>query len=255
MGVQLSQNSEVRKSRDVAPMLRIALLLGVLVHVAGFFFFRVVSNPLPSRSDNSAYIALLPADQGDGEIELVEQASLFDSAPLFIPGKWSSASQVFPSGMTPDFRVFPDYEPSIELLEELKPMRLSLANTANVQEPIDLLNLRFWDLFDSFGEAETPVAELGNGKSVAAIRILAGDGDVSPNVDLRYEIELETESFGIRPAVYYLAMSAPGLPLDAPVLRQSSGSDDLDAVVLEWLLRPATLARLPAGYLEIRFFP
>lgn len=255
MSAPLPKDTEPRKTRDVAPMLRIALLLGVLVHVAGFFFFRVLSNPLPTRSENSAYIALLSADESGGDLEMAEQASLFDSAPLFVPGKWSSASQVFPIGMAEDLQVFPEYEPSLELLDEIKPIRLSSLNVMDVQEPSDLLNLRFWNFYESFGESGEPAVELGNGKSVAVVNILSGNVDASPDVGLRIEFELDTDSFGLRPVVYYLSMSAPGLPIGTPVLRQSSGSDSLDAGALAWLLKPATLAALPAGYLEIRVFP
>lgn len=255
MSAQLLRNSESRAARNVAPMLRIALLLGVLVHVAGFFFFRVISNPLPSRSDYPAFIALLSADQSGGDAELTEQASLFDSAPLFIPGEWSSAAQVFPVRMAQDSQVFPDYQPNLELLNELKPVKLSALTIADVREPADLLDLRFWDLFEAFGESSTPVVELGRGGAVAVVRIMAGGDGASADADLRYEVELESDSFGLRPVVFYLSMSAPGLPMGNPVLRQSSGSESLDADAMAWLLRPATLASLPAGYLEIRIFP
>lgn len=255
MNSQPERTGAARDSRHVSPLLKMALLLGVLVHLSGFFIFRVISNPLPSREESGAFISLVPTDVGGDEAELTEQASLFDSAPLFIPGEWSSASEVFASRILRDWQVFPDFEPKIELMDEVRPDRLSLSQVTGVKQPSDMLNFRFWDLFSYFGQREAQFEEPESWRSVALVSIMSGSDEFSSDFDIRLEADLQSEEFAARPSEFFLNMSAPGLPMGAPTLTQSSGSDALDAAALEWLIRPETLARLPAGFLELRIFP
>lgn len=255
MSSQLKPTNGDRNSRHISPLLKIALLLGVLLHLSGFFIFRVIFNPLPSSEEGAAFIALVPTDVEDDEDELIEQASLFDSAPLFIPGEWSSASNVFSSRVLQDWQVLPDFEPSIELKEEVQPDRLSLPVIAAVEEPSDLLDFRFWDLFSAFGQGEIQMEAPGAWNSLAVATVISGNGEYSPGSSIHLEADLASGEFAMRPLVYFLNMSAPGLPLGDPLLRQSSGSASLDAEVAEWLTRPDTLAKLPAGFLELRVFP
>lgn len=255
MSHQSERTDGERNSRHISPLLKTALLLGVLVHLTGFFIFSVISNPLPSRDESRAFISLVPTEAGGDEAELIEQASLFDSAPLFIPGEWSSASGVFSSKILRDWQVFPEYEPSIELINEVKPNRLLLPKLAAVTQPSDLLDLHFWDLLSYFGQGELEVEKPGSWNSVAEATVISGSDEYSSDLNIRIEVDLPSGEFGESPIVFLLNMSAPGLPAGAAVLRQSSGSDDLDAAALEWLSRPETLAKLPAGFLQIRVFP
>lgn len=255
MSVQSERTGKGRDSPHISPLLKVALLLGILVHLSGFFMFRVISNSLPSREETTAFISLVPTDVTGYETELIEQASLFDSAPLFIPGAWSSASGVFSSKILRDWQVFPDFEPSIELMDEVKPGRLSLHHAAGLKEPSDLLGLRFWDLFSQFGQGEVHLDKPKDRSSVAVATIISGNDEYPSGSDVRLDAKLQSEAFASRLLVFSLNMSAPGLPIGAPVLRESSGSPSLDAEVLEWLTRPETLARLPAGFLELRVFP
>lgn len=255
MSIQFKRTDDVQKSCDVSPLLKTALLFGILVHLLGFFMFSIISNPLPTGEESVAFIALLPPEVEGDEAELAEQASLFDSAPLFIPGEWSSASGVFSSKILRDWQVFPDYEPSIELMNEVRPARLSLPEVPTVEQPSDLLELRFWDLFSSFGQGELTIETPESWNSVAVVTIVSGNEEYSPEFDLRLEADFSSEIFAERPIIFFLNMSAPGLIVGAPVLRQSSGAGDLDAAALEWLRRPETLAKLPAGFLKLRIFP
>jgi len=255
MSKQFERTGDERHSRHISPLLKTALLLGVLVHLSGFFMFSVISNPLPSREESRAFISLVPTEGQGDEAELIEQASLFDSAPLFIPGEWSSASGVFSSKILRDWQVFPDYEPSIELMDEVKPNRLLLPEAAAVRQPSDLLDLRFWDLLRYFGQSELEVETPESWSSVAVATAISGGDGHSPDLNIRIEADLPSTEFAESPIVFFLNMSAPGLPTGAPVLGRSSGSEDLDAAALEWLSRPETLAKLPAGFLQIRVFP
>ncbi|PXA05695.1 hypothetical protein DDZ13_02145 [Coraliomargarita sinensis] len=255
MSHQFEQTGEVRNSRHISPLLKTALLLGVLVHLAGFFMFRVISSPLPSREESTAFISLVPTEVEGDEAELVEQASLFDSAPLFVPGEWSSASGVFSSKILRNWQVFPDYEPDIELMAEVKPDRLSLQQATEVREPMDLLALRFWDMFSYFGQGGIEAEAPERWASVAVATIISGNSAYPQDFNLRIKADLPSGEFAERPVVFYVNMTAPGLLTGAPVLRQSSGSADLDAEAVAWLKQAKILAQLPAGFVELRIFP
>lgn len=251
---QLKEAGGRRDSRHISPLLKSALLLGVLVHLAGFFIFRIVSSPLPSSQPESAYISLVPTQTEGAEDELIEQASLFDSAPLFVPGEWSSASRILPAKIFQEWQAFPDFEPSLELMEDVRPERLAIPQVADVKQPSDLLDFRFWDLFSYFGDREVPVEMQEAWDSLAEVRVLVANKEDPSDFTIRLPADLAPEEFGSRPVVFLFNMHAPGLPVADPLLKQSSGSSDLDTRALAWLLRPETLARLPAGFLEIRIF-
>lgn len=244
-------------ARHLSPLLRAALVLGLLVHGLGFLIFRIASDPLPAREESPAFITLVSTQRQEDAAELVEQASLFDSAPLFIPGEWSSAAQVFSARTERDWRSFPDFEPELELKDEIRPSRFSLAQASDLEQPSDLLHWRFWDLFSAFGEKESRVQAFEQAESIASITILSGNSVYPPEYNIRMAVDLpEAEAlFAAQPLVIILNMSAPGLPMGTPLLKQSSGSEAIDARVLEWLGWPATLAQLPAGFLELRVYP
>ncbi|HKK18653.1 MAG TPA: hypothetical protein VJ952_08215, partial [Opitutales bacterium] len=134
----------------------------------------MTSDPLPSREESSAFISLVPAAEDGDETGLIEQANLFDSAPLFIPGEWSAASKIFSSRILQEWQVFPGFEPSIELMAEVRPDRLALPRVARVQQPADLLDLRFWDLFSHFGQEDLPVDKPESWRSLALVTVLSG---------------------------------------------------------------------------------
>lgn len=255
MGKQAAESRESRNERHLSPLLRWALFFGVFVHLLGFFMVRISSDPLSSRQEDPAFITLATAASEGSTDELTAQASLFDSAPLFIPGEWSAASEVFSSRIVQDWRNFPDFEPSIELMDEVRPASLSLTRIQDMKQPSDFLNLRFWDLFSSFGEGEVQVEVFGNRNPVAVVTIMSGSEVYPADYEIRLEVDWQSGEFAERPVVFVINMSAPGFPMGAPLLKQSSGSDVVDAEVWEWLTRPATLAQLPAGFLELRVFP
>lgn len=255
MSERITESREARNARQLSPLLQVALLLGVLAHLLGFLVFRVASDPLPAPDDDSPFITLGSSETTEGPAGLPEQASLFDSAPLFIPGEWSAASEVFSSRAVQDWRNLPDFEPSIELKDEVRPDGMSLSRAYEVEQPSDLLALGFWDLFSHFGEEGSDFEAFEDRGAAAVVTIMGGSEAYPPDHTVHLDVELESGTGSARPVVLVLNMLAPGLPMGGPLLQQSSGSDALDAEVLEWLDRPATLAKLPAGFLELRVFP
>ena len=71
-----------QRSRRLPSVFWGVLLVGLGVHLLGFFMFRVSSNALPKRIEAPAFVAFASFGDGEGAEELVEQSMLFDSAPL-----------------------------------------------------------------------------------------------------------------------------------------------------------------------------
>ena len=115
-----TRETSSHSQRMVSPVLRIALLLGIAVHLAGFLIFRVVSNPLPDREPAAAFVQFLSTGLMAGDADLEEKAILFDSAPLFIPTRWNASSRIF-TGIGVVDRQLPDFEPAIDLTADLQP--------------------------------------------------------------------------------------------------------------------------------------
>lgn len=245
--------------KKLSPALRVGLLAGVLVHVFGFFFFRVISNPLPSPEQNQPFIKYVSGLREITEDGMLEQASLFDSAPLFIPGEWSSSSGILKPRIDSEWEVFPDIPLQVDrqsLLVETRPERLTLPQVAEVTKPMDLLGLQFWDVFESFGQSFNEPLETGEEwRSLAVVRVLSENSGNPPDSSLRLEIDSALAQSAVRPMRFFVTLSAAGLLLGQPVIDQFSGSDIVDQEILQWFLRPETLARLPQGYLEVQVFP
>jgi len=243
--------SSGHSQRMVSPVLRVALLLGVLVHLAGFLIFKVVSTPLPSSEPNGAFVQFLSNGTMAGDADLEEQAILFDSAPLFIPTKWNTSSQIFAAVDGPEWQ-FPDFEPAIDLLADLEPSSRVLDEAYSVSEPVDLLALRYWKFFEDFTSAsyvENPLPATGSFAEIYFVDQSGGRWDSVPIV-LEYAGATARE-----PVDYYLRIDGNTQGIGRPRLSTSSGNESFDQAALEWLERPAVQFQLPAGYLLIRIFP
>ncbi len=239
-----------RTQKALSPVLRVSLLLGIGIHLAGFLVFRVVSVPLPARKESSAFVQYVPVQTMEEVSELKEQAMLFDSAPLFIPTRWNAAQEVYEVGPEGASGSFPDFEPEIDVLGTLESGRFSLATDTTVEAPIDLLASPYWDFFEDFGVRHEAVVPFRDPQPVAKV---AWSGGAS--MELRPELPGDGFPELLGPVTYYLRISAAGRAFGGPVLEQSSGNEAFDGAVLDWLKKTSVLAQLPAGYLEITVYP
>jgi hypothetical protein len=250
---QQSKRASQRSQRVVSPVLRLALLLGLALHLAGFLFFRVISSPLPDRAETRPFVVYVSADSLASDTELEEQAALFDSAPLFIPTRWN-ASQAAPVDSRDAARgQFPKFEPEIHLLRELQPSGLLVAHDSNVDTPIDLLASRFWRFFSGFAQSSDSLVALPDSHPVAEISVL-GD-PMAGGMSLAAELDYTTAAPVSHPVLYYIRVSGSGAVLGAPTLGRSSGNETFDRAAAEWLREAEVLAQLPRGYLSITVFP
>lgn len=234
----------------LSPFLRISLLLGVCVHLAGFLVFRVISNPLPTREESRPFVRYVSSDTLLSGVELEEQAALFDSAPLFIPGQWNAAHNLHPPSRDRVLLRFPAYEPKIDFSSALVPSSLPVGQTYAVKEPVDLLKLRYWDLFRGFGQLAANLPQLEEVGVFAEVRSLAGEVLRTVPVDVEL-VSLQA----IQPAVYFLRVESAGRAVGRATLSASSGDVAFDAAVYTWLAESGFAAGLPDGMFEIRVYP
>ena len=119
-----------------------------------------------------------------------------------------------------------------------------------VTEPVDLLALRYWDLFGGIGQT-APVVEQLEGTGVF-VEVRTVEGRVVQTVP----VELAVLSMqAIQPTTYFLGVEAGGRVLGRPTLSVSSGDTAFDAAAYTWLVESGFTAGLPAGFLEIRVYP
>lgn len=234
----------------LSPILRISLILGVCLHLLGFLFFRVVSEPLPDRPDREAFVQFVsPARLGLSEA-LEEQAELMDTAPLFIPGQWNAAHNLRVPARDQTLQRFPYYQPEIDVLAQLRPERTPIGESFDVASPSDSLALRYWDLFQGFGERsrEIPEFELtGPFAEVSDVR-----GHTVRTIPARFAWRSADQP---APVTFTLRMETGGRVAGRPALEDSSGNEDFDAAAYGWLNNARNTADLPAGLFRIRIYP
>jgi hypothetical protein len=234
----------------LSPVLRISLLLGVCLHLAGFLVFRVVSNPLATREPSLPFVQYVSPETLFSGAALEEQAELFDSAPLFVPGRWNAAHNLQPPSRDRVLLRFPPYEAEFDLSGELISEGINLSLDSSVTKPIDLLALRYWNLFSALGRTGAEAEALELTGAFAEVRTL--NGVVLSLVPVDVEV-LSMQA--TQPATYFLRVEAAGRVVGRPTLSHSSGDSAFDAAAYTWLVSSGFPADLPAGFFEIRVYP
>ena len=239
------------KKRILSPFSYVLILLGVCAHLVGFFVFRVVSNPLPTREAIPPFVQFVsPSTLVSGAV-LEEQAALFDSAPLFVPGKWNASHNLRPLSRERTLLSFSAYgEPQSDFSTALITEELPVGLESAVTEPADLLALRYWDLFRGVGQTASFVEELEDTGVFVEVRTIEG------RVVQTVSAELAVLSMqAIQPTTYFQRVEAGGRVLGRPTLSVSSGDSTFDTAAYTWLVESGFSAGLPAGFFEIRVYP
>jgi len=246
-----SRPGVVTSHRILSPFSYILISTGVFAHLLGFLAFRVVSNPLPTRDAIPPFVQYVSPGTLLSGAALEEQAALFDSAPLFVPGKWNASHNLRPKSRERTLLSFDAYgEPRSDFSSGLISKELPLGLNFPVTEPVDLLALRYWDLFGGIGQT-APIVEQLEGTGVF-VEVRTVKGRVLQTVP----VELAVLSMqAIQPTTYFLAVEAGGRALGRPTLSVSSGDTAFDTAAYTWLVDSGFTAGLPSGFFEIRVYP
>ena len=245
----------MRFIRKIPLFLQISFWCALVLHVFIFLFFQVRSRYLSDKkSEMRPYVKYISNDSLSSDVELEEYAMLFDSAPLFIPTVWNASQSLEVEFEDVTLDQFPEFEPQIDILEELHPKSLLIMDDFQIDEPLDLLASRFWRFFEGFGKAEMPAPAVAftDTSPLAEVSVLDPIEDQSMLVPVDLGV---TTLFSVnRPVVFNMRVFKSGLSVSVPTLVQTSGSDAFDQSVAEWMLRPDVIMKWPEGYLEIRVF-
>jgi hypothetical protein len=234
----------------LSPVLRLSLILGICVHLLGFLFFRVVSEPLPERPDRAGFVQFVSSDGPGLSDALEEQAELMDTAPLFIPGPWNAAHNLPAPARDQALQRFPFYQPEIDVVAQLRPVRVPIGESFDVATPEDLLALRYWDLFKGFGERSPVIPELDSMGPFAEVSDMSGRPLRTIPASFDWPPSVQPD-----PAIFTLRIEASGRAVGAPALEQTSGSTDFDAAAYSWLSHAGVTADFQAGRYRIRIYP
>ena len=250
-----ADNSAEQKSgsfRFMPPVLRLALLAGVVVHLAGFLLFRLESTMLPIRDQSAPFVRYLSASSIAGDLALEEQSQLFDSAPLFIPTEWNAAQIVPLAGTDRTLDRFQEFEPQINLSAALKTSSLPVQEQELVQEPVDLLRSHFWAFFDSFGQVQQQITPFPESGHIAVVSIV---GKEAESWTLESSLNFSDTVTVPEPVQLYLRVSGSGLLIGEAVVAQSSGNPSFDLAAKDWISSPQVFGQFPVGYLSITIYP
>ena len=175
--------------------------------------------------------------------------------PLFVPTRWSTSARIYPDFDSRGHFAFEDYLPSISIVDELRPRKAFGLEEYEVERPEDLLALRFLSPWQSFGQDQEDPARLNDWTPVAHIRVIGGDELTTPTDSRALRVNsLPKRPSSQGPVRLYVNISASGRLFSRPVLVESSGLEEIDSSVMDWILDPATIARLPKGYLEVSVY-
>lgn len=242
-----------QRSRGPIPLLlKVILWFAIVVHILVFTLFRLSSNYPSTREYDRPYVTFVSEDSLAKDAEFEEYAMLFDSAPLFVPTVWNASRLVEVDFENASLGKLPEFEPKIELFNELEPASLLGADNYKIEKPSDLLASRFWRFFEGFGNSAERLLPFEPTKPVAEISVI----DKSPDSFTTITVDLEpAASFVLpRPVSFMIRKSNDGLIRGTPTLTETSGNEVFDQSVARWLQRPDVLAKLPVGYLLVRVF-
>ena len=246
-----SRPDVVTSHRILSPFSYILISTGVFAHLLGFLAFRVVSNPLPTRDAIPPFVQYVSPGTLLSGAALEEQAALFDSAPLFVPGKWNASHNLRPISRERTLLSFDAYgEPRSDFSSALISKGLPLGLNFAVTEPADLLDLRYWDLFGVIGQTAPVIEQLEVTGVFVEVRTLEGSAVRTAPVELAVQ-----SMQAIQPTTYFQRVEAGGRVLGRPTLSVSSGDPTFDTAAYTWLVESGFSAGLPAGFFEIRVYP
>lgn len=226
-----------------AALIMALLSFGVTVDVPSF---GPVEPPRPQ------IIVDVSASGGMGKGLIAEQASLFDSGPLFLPTHWNAgrarafyefASERLPTPFLPyDLVIAPD----AATVAAFAP-----AYRAGTIRPEDLLDARYSDFFAQVRRVDVLEAQpssIGRVQIIAngrVVRTLSGD-EAMPAL-LRERLWA--------PMDFLILVDDGGQILGTPLPVGSTGEEPIDKALLQWASGRLSGVALPPGHFRVRVLP
>ncbi len=232
----------------------VSMLGGLLVHMMVLLVIKV-EMPAPKRPAARPaavkYIGDL-VEAGSGPV--IEQADLSDSAPLFMPTSWNSASNLTQvASLQSATRIFEPFPPELALTGT-SPVMPSAAVNAGSGQPLRLPTGPAFYMARFGREVPRQITAVSPGPTLRIANIQSGgqdsaDGDVVP-VTLA-----ETAPQSLWNPVKMFLQIQNGIPVGLPLLSQSSGFADWDAALQRYFASLEFYRQLDDGYFQIWVYP
>ncbi|GHC10948.1 hypothetical protein [Cerasicoccus arenae] len=240
---------EVRYWRN--PIAIWALLLGVLVHIAGFFAFSIELPPDQVGPIKAPEIFYSGADE---RIDLLmqEQSELLDFEPLFLPTARNASVYLGWSELVERTEPFSALPPRLLINDGQFPSRADQF-VEPIDKPLDMLERDTAGSFGAFGQVSG---------TQEALPYRAGTLEVYREDDSQVTLVKELESGIIDESVsnlsgvleWRLAVGEIGIVGQA-LLIKGSGLEAVDAAAAQYLLQKAPEWGLPEGYYRVVIGP
>lgn len=230
---------------------RFALVFGVLLHLMGFFVFRLTSDFNFETPASPAYITILDPAAGDWNAESV----MFDSEPLFLQTTWNAQPERFP-----DYQGLVENSPFTNFAPRVALEQTNLDDFARVeqapfvlQRPSDSLLLDEGNVFTGLASDDSFGYELESRSAVLSISSLQGGQRTVSRSIQSDELPLSNERLWQK-CRFHLLIDIRGL-IGQMFLVESSGQEDVDRLVQYYLLNANALGDLSPGYYSIVVSP
>ena len=231
-----------------------SILGGILIHLAVLTVIRIEGPAERSPFQIPAPVQYVGNLSSETPPAILEQAALFDSAPLFMPTRWNLASEVSEvASLREATEIFDRYSPQL-LISEAVPSypedpdtAIKSRNVAFPSGPAFILS-RFGRYPQSFPASE----------SAGASFLLTRLDESKVNPLLAPELPASMKALAPptlwTPVQFYLQISE-GMPAGLPLLAQSSGFADWDKVLQTFIGSLSFYRKLGDGYYHLMVYP
>ncbi|HNX05331.1 MAG TPA: hypothetical protein PKI32_07495 [Opitutales bacterium] len=230
--------------------LAVGITLAVVFAAVFVWWIAPVSNlPIPSRDRTDPFISLQkPGGAGD---MTMDQALLFDSAPLFLPTRWSTAlpgRKGFDSRGEDPFELFAS-EISISGSSLLPP-----AIPVGDSHPALLPEHGAMGEFSALGRNGSAAGVPAFDTRGAAFEVRRADDGSLVLSGAAAQTLPEAGDLLWQPAEFWVMVDQAG-PVGAPLVASGTGSDNLDAALRNLIMAERAIVLLPPGYYRVVIGP
>lgn len=231
-----------------------SILGGILVHIAVFTVIRIQGPAERQQFEKPAEIQFMGNLDEDAKPEILQQAALLDSAPLFMPTQWNPVSEMSEvaslRGATELFAAFPaDLK-----LPDSSPARPGTYAGAVAPTGYPMPSGPAFVL-SRMGQKRPQQQELRSPGSTVVVEQLDSTLSIdNPRTVLPAEIQDQEPPALWTPVSFYFQLS-DGWPTGLPVLAQSSGFPDWDDSLQSYVGTLAFYRNLADGYYRLSVFP
>jgi hypothetical protein len=231
-----------------------SILGGILIHLAVFTVVRIQGPMEREQFKQPAEIHFMGNLDEDAEPEILQQAALLDSAPLFMPTQWNPVSEMSDvaslRGATELFAAFPA---DLQLPSSRTPEPGGYSRgMASVE---DQLPGGAAFTLSRMGQVRPEKQDLSSpGSTVVIERLDSTASSVKPKSVLPPNLQDLAPPALWNPVSFYFQL-AEGWPAGLPVLAQSSGFPDWDDSLQGYVSSLGFYRDLEDGYYRLSVFP